>query len=771
MKNLKKLLCMVLCLALMQSVAFAAPSAGSLCEIYEPIIKIGNPMTGNDTMAKAATSAVTFADTTLNYDRGAFGTNLKREFVAGRSGAEGDYAMKISANVSNSFGGLGSLNACGWSMFYDDVADAYAATMEGKPVVVEFDIKVDTTNDIYGLLLYRTWAVSGNDSYYIFNADGKIVGTDYAYEANKWYHFRWEIDGKKAYVDITPDGGETTRIVNGAWSDKGIDNTYQGTFFLTQETARGDGDTKAGMTIDNWRHYYYTKPANGTIVSPEGTSVPSGENFIFRVTAEAAAGDEIDLRVDGTTIATFDAKEGIYDYAADVDHCSIDAGAHVLSAYKVTDGFEEKIAEKIVSIAGKAAGAIPTEKGNYPTGVETFDNLDKYLLSDYLSIKNSEAYVSGDKTGSGIMENGASGLPGDKSARLTSFGEQRPWHGLHIIDNNTWFTKAGVLELEFDIMTTTTTDSVALYGLGALWHDDPNANPTAYANSYHKTIFLNENGKVSGTDVEYKANEWMHFKIQYDYEREKWNVWKDTVKIVEDADFIPQDAGLNETYNYLVLSVLSSKSGEAAVQLDNLSLHQWINAPTLASVSYATDSASGIATTDLSVTDAAKSVTLTLDKDVDAVGDANVEVLVNDVAKTVSGVSYSAKAVTIPLPAISAGDKVSVTLKGVKAAGAEIGNISATLTVKATGLYIAQNKIIGSSIKTQMYNGGAEKEAMLIAVVFDGNRMTDVSIKRETIPSGEKVYTFPLKEAPGAKQVKLMVWDNGLQPISEKIAD
>ena len=70
-----------------------------------------------------------------------------------------------------------------------------------------------------------------------------------------------------------------------------------------------------------------------------------------------------------------------------------------------------------------------------------------------------------------------------------------------------------------------------------------------------------------------------------------------------------------------------------------------------------------------------------------------------------------------------------------------------------------------------MYNGGAAKEAMLIAVVFDGNRMTDVSIIKETIPSGEKVYTFPLKEAPGSKQVKLMVWDNGLQPILEKAAD
>ena len=120
----------------------------------------------------------------------------------------------------------------------------------------------------------------------------------------------------------------------------------------------------------------------------------------------------------------------------------------------------------------------------------------------------------------------------------------------------------GSIYAEFDMKVNTTNDRILLA-------DIPRWN--AYSDS-KATIFLDENGKVAGTEYSYRAGVWMHFKMIVDYDAKIWNVWMDNTKIVNNLPIASKYSwDKNTRFMFSVSQKTQKNEGDirAGVAVDN----------------------------------------------------------------------------------------------------------------------------------------------------------------------------------------------------------
>lgn len=820
------ILAIVLVLALLLSnAAFAATVTDPLVATPEPVRE---PLPGlSATAYKDVYKGATFDATIFSIAEGLHSedvTNVKRTFTTGASGEEGvDYAYKLTAKDDAAFAGSPTTNRL--QAWYTGEGGT-SWRIGGKISVLEFDIKLDTNTDVVGISGMPLWTgrLSTKDSYpgayAMFNSDGKIAGTDYVYPVDEWIHVKMQFANEvpagynRWDVWVTDETNGTQKIVNAQYADtdySGYGYNNRINFHLTQTEPKTTGQARAGMALDNILVYTLGgDKGEGYFLPEKGTVIDSSTPTHFEATVGAC--DSVEFLLDGQVFQTFTGEAGLKTYSCTVDLSDDVIGNKIFSVNKVTGGYKEEVVSTYFSI-----------KSLYKARISANTTAAAHDFGNYMGVTYDEAsgtYVKGPNGGgmpthtydfnskkaqsSSIYEikvtstkakysfpAGVSGEADDFALGLTSITADAVGSGdaniISIYKGTTTMLQEGLsdggtISMEFDIKADTTNDAVAVTNLAGGF------NSTAGSTTLTKHYILDKNGKVMGTDTTYRANTWMHFKMNLDTATKRWTIWYNEVgdepqKLFNNLTALDvHDTG--NSYIRFILYQYKKETGDdtrAGITLDNLSIVRLKDTPAITAVTY--DDA--LAATDYTIPTTAETVSInvnagtvtatTTDFAYDAVTDEDVVLLVNGEEVAHGGAEYDGTEITVTLPetGLSHNDIVKILLKGsLKVLDYPVEkDTQVLLTAKSTDLAKEDFTLANDKAYITLYNGtGAEiADALILVAAYDSenpNRLEKVFVYEEEVvlAEGRNVLTRDLVWEDGL-EYRLFVWNTAMQPL------
>lgn len=712
----------------------------------------------------------------------------------------------------------------------------------GELFVNEFDLKFDTNTD--ALLFYTVWIPfwgenkTVDEQYTLFDAEGKLKGTDYSYPVGEWFHFKMKYNQENGKFDVTVTDSEgdhnfklTRNAANPGWVPSGYGRMN---FTLHQVREKAEGEVTAGVAFDNFKVYKEVAPSDGYIFSPSGSYKSLKD---LKLSASVADADAVKFYVDDAEVKTFTAPgSGQYTYTETVDFSSLSAGTHSFKVVKVNGKLETKLSESLFSytpyfqskITVNAPGSWPITDGYrarveeyntngdgsiaegtramkyawYPEGTYNFNDRSAFsnrLWTYELKNKNVDFY-RGDIGRSGdsndysfsLKFTNTSKTSADDDGLLMTYGSSG--------DNTLLSRDGGIISFEFDLFLGTTEDA---FGLNLpLWHGKVAGEP----DSSSAWIF-GPDGKITGTDVPYSANQWMHLKMEYDFDNDLWNVWfanegEPEQHVVADVPAASNNWSFTRNWDrttYLLHQRGTKTADEAGavvnpayMRIDNYSQKRFEKFPAFSNVSYTEGGEQVLTASELQISDKADKAVLTLDRDMDEILSSDVSLKINGEEKD-KNVTFdkAGKKITVSLPAdIKDGDKIDISLLGTAKAHKVENNkilddgshetisislgapVSVTLNVVSSDVFVKNLNIDKAKAAVEVWNGSGKQidNAVLVVAGFDGNRLASISYTSiSEITTGSNKYNVDMTADCTGLSTKAFIWnantDKFMQPL------
>lgn len=702
----------------------------------------------------------------------------------------------------------------------------------GELFVNEFDLKFDTNTD--ALLFYTAWIPfwgenkTVDEQYTLFDAEGKLKGTDYSYPVGEWFHFKMKYNQENGKFDVTvtdSEGDHNFKLARNAANPGWVPSGYgRMNFALYQVREKAAGEETAGVAFDNFKVYKEVAPSDGYIFSPSGSYKSLKD---LKLSASVADADAVKFYIDDAEVKTFTAPgSGQYTYTETVDLSSLSAGTHSFKVVKVNGKLETKLSESLFSYTpyfeSKITVISPTaweltegykarveeyrtdSDGNilagpnsmkyawYPEGTYNFN--DGSAFSNRLwtyELKNKNVDFE-------RRDIGRSGDSNDYSFSLKFKGTDTTWvddDGLLMTygtsDRNTLLSRdGGIISFEFDLFLGTTEDA---FGLNLpLWHGTVEGAPGSSS-----TWIFGPDGKITGTDVPYSANKWMHLKMEYDFDNDLWNVWftnegepeQHVVADVPAASNIWSYTRKWDRTTYLLQQRVKKTTDEAGavvnpayMRIDNYSQKRFEKLPAFSNISYTEGNEQVLTASELQISDKADKAVLTLDRDMDEILSSDVSLKINGEEKD-KNVTFdkASKKITVSLPAdIKDGDKIDISLLGTAKAHKVENNkilddgshetisislgapVSVTLNVVSSDVFVKNLNIDKAKAAVEVWNGSGKQidNAVLVVAGFDGNRLASISYTSiSEITTGSNKYNVDMTADCTGFSTKAFIWD------------
>ncbi len=715
---------------------------------------------------------------------------------------------------------------------------------EGEIFVNEFDLKFDTNTD--ALLWYASyiplWGENRNvtETWTLFGGDGKLKGTDYSYPVGEWFHIKLRYNNSTGMFNVTvtdKDGAHDFSLHRNGQNYGWVPNNGRISLSLCQLTEKEDGQETAGVAFDNFKIYKEIAPSDGYIFSPSGSYKSLKD---LKLSASVADADAVKFYVDNAEVKTFTAPgSGQYTYTETVDLSSLSAGTHSFKVVKVNGKLETKLSESLFSytpyfqskITVNAPGSWQITDGYrarveeyytnddgsiadqpramryawYPEGTYNFNDrsaFSKRLWTYDLKNKNVDFY-RGDIGRSGDSNDysfslkfiNTSKTSSDDDGLLMTYGSSG--------ENTLLSRDGGIISFEFDLFLGTTEDA---FGLNLpLWHGKVAGEP----DSSSAWIF-GPDGKITGTDVPYSANQWMHLKMEYDFDNDLWNVWfanegepeQHVVADVPAASNIWTYTRNWDRTTYLLHQRGTKTADEAGavvnpayMRIDNYSQKRFEKFPAFSNVSYTEGGEQVLTASELQISDKADKAVLTLDRDMDEILSSDVSLKINGEEKD-KAVTFdkAGKKITVSLPAdIKDGDKIDISLLGTAKAHKVENNkilddgshetisislgapVSVTLNVVSSDVFVKNLNIDKAKAAIEVWNGSGKQidNAVLVVAGFDGNRLASISYTSiSEITTGSNKYNVDMTADCTGLSTKAFIWDANtdkfMQPLETK---
>lgn len=712
----------------------------------------------------------------------------------------------------------------------------------GELFVNEFDLKFDTNTD--ALLFYTVWIPfwgenkTVDEQYTLFDAEGKLKGTDYSYPVGEWFHFKMKYNQENGKFDVTVTDSEgdhnfklTRNAVNPGWVPSGYGRMN---FALYQVREKAAGEETAGVAFDNFKVYKEVAPSDGYIFSPSGSYKSLKD---LKLSASVADADAVKFYVDDAEVKTFTAPgSGQYTYTETVDLSSLSAGTHSFKVVKVNGKLETKLSESLFSytpyfqskITVNAPTSWPITDG-YRARVEEYNTNDDGSIADGTRAMKYAWYPEGTynfNDGSAFdsrlwtyelknknvdfkrQDIGRSGDSNDYSFSLkfkvtdtTSSDVDGLLMTYGSSGENTLLSRdGGIISFEFDLFLGTTEDA---FGLNLpLWHGKVAGEPDSSS-----TWIFGPDGKITGTDVPYSANQWMHLKMEYDFDNDLWNVWfanegepeQHVVADVPAASNIWSYTRNWDRTTYLLHQRGTKTADEAGavvnpayMRIDNYSQKRFEKLPAFSNVSYTEGGEQVLTASELQISDKADKAVLTLDRDMDEILSSDVSLKINGEEKD-KNVTFdkASKKISVSLPAdIKDGDKIDISLLGTAKAHKVENNkiledgshetisislgapVSVTLNVVSSDVFVKNLNIDKAKAAVEVWNGSGKQidNAVLVVAGFDGNRLASISYTSiSEITTGSNKYNVDMTADCTGLSTKAFIWnantDKFMQPL------
>ena len=702
----------------------------------------------------------------------------------------------------------------------------------GELFVNEFDLKFDTNTD--ALLFYTVWIPfwgenkTVDEQYTLFDAEGKLKGTDYSYPVGEWFHFKMKYNQENGKFDVTVTDSEgdhnfklTRNAVNPGWVPSGYGRMN---FALYQVREKAAGEETAGVAFDNFKVYKEVAPSDGYIFSPSGSYKSLKD---LKLSASVADADAVKFYIDDAEVKTFTAPgSGQYTYTETVDLSSLSAGTHSFKVVKVNGKLETKLSESLFSYTpyfqSKITVNAPTSwqiTDGYRARVEEYNtDSDGNILTGTSSMKYAwypegtynfnDGSAFSNRLWTYELKNknvdfkrqdiGRSGDSNDYSFSLKFKVTDTTWvddDGLLMTygtsEENTLLSRdGGIISFEFDLFLGTTEDAFGLYL--PLWHGTVEGAPGSSS-----TWIFGPDGKITGTDVPYSANKWMHLKMEYDFDNDLWNVWfanegepeQHVVADVPAASNIWSYTRNWDRTTYLLQQRVKKTTDEAGavvnpayMRIDNYSQKRFEKLPAFSNVSYTEGGEQVLTASELQISDKADKAVLTLDRDMDEILSSDVSLKINGEEKD-KNVTFdkASKKISVSLPAdIKDGDKIDISLLGTAKAHKVENNkiledgshetisislgapVSVTLNVVSSDVFVKNLNIDKAKAAVEVWNGSGKQidNAVLVVAGFDGNRLASISYTSiSEITTGSNKYNVDMTADCTGLSTKAFIWD------------
>lgn len=702
----------------------------------------------------------------------------------------------------------------------------------GELFVNEFDLKFDTNTD--ALLFYTVWIPfwgenkTVDEQYTLFDAEGKLKGTDYSYPVGEWFHFKMKYNQENGKFDVTVTDSEgdhnfklTRNAVNPGWVPSGYGRMN---FALYQVREKAAGEETAGVAFDNFKVYKEVAPSDGYIFSPSGSYKSLKD---LKLSASVADADAVKFYIDDAEVKTFTAPgSGQYTYTETVDLSSLSAGTHSFKVVKVNGKLETKLSESLFSytpyfqskITVNAPTSWPITDGYrarveeyytngdgsiadgtssmkyawYPEGTYNFNDGSAFsnrLWTYQLNYKNVD-FKRQDIGRSGDSNDYSFSLKfkvtdttsSDVDGLLMTYGSSG--------ENTLLSRDGGIISFEFDLFLGTTEDA---FGLNLpLWHGKVAGEPDSSS-----TWIFGPDGKITGTDVPYSANQWMHLKMEYDFDNDLWNVWfanegEPEQHVVADVPAASNIWAYTRNWDrttYLLHQRGTKTADEAGavvnpayMRIDNYSQKRFEKLPAFSNVSYTEGGEQVLTASELQISDKADKAVLTLDRDMDEILSSDVSLKINGEEKD-KNVTFdkASKKISVSLPAdIKDGDKIDISLLGTAKAHKVENNkiledgshetisislgapVSVTLNVVSSDVFVKNLNIDKVKAAVEVWNGSGKQidNAVLVVAGFDGNRLASISYTSiSEITTGSNKYNVDMTADCTGLSTKAFIWD------------
>ena len=702
----------------------------------------------------------------------------------------------------------------------------------GELFVNEFDLKFDTNTD--ALLFYTVWIPfwgenkTVDEQYTLFDAEGKLKGTDYSYPVGEWFHFKMKYNQENGKFDVTVTDSEgdhnfklTRNAVNPGWVPSGYGRMN---FALYQVREKAAGEETAGVAFDNFKVYKEVAPSDGYIFSPSGSYKSLKD---LKLSASVADADAVKFYIDDAEVKTFTAPgSGQYTYTETVDLSSLSAGTHSFKVVKVNGKLETKLSESLFSYTpyfqSKITVNAPTSwqiTDGYRARVEEYNtDSDGNILTGTSSMKYAwypegtynfnDGSAFSNRLWTYELKNknvdferydiGRSGDSNDYSFSLKFKVTDTTWlddDGLLMTygtsgENTLLSRDGGIISFEFDLFLGTTEDAFGLYL--PLWHGTVEGAPGSSS-----TWIFGPDGKITGTDVPYSANKWMHLKMEYDFDNDLWNVWfanegepeQHVVADVPAASNIWSYTRNWDRTTYLLQQRVKKTTDEAGavvnpayMRIDNYSQKRFEKLPAFSNVSYTEGGEQVLTASELQISDKADKAVLTLDRDMDEILSSDVSLKINGEEKD-KNVTFdkASKKISVSLPAdIKDGDKIDISLLGTAKAHKVENNkilddgshetisislgapVSVTLNVVSADVFVKNLNIDKAKAAVEVWNGSGKQidNAVLVVAGFDGNRLASISYTSiSEITTGSNKYNVDMTADCTGLSTKAFIWD------------
>ena len=704
----------------------------------------------------------------------------------------------------------------------------------GELFVNEFDLKFDTNTD--ALLFYTVWIPfwgenkTVDEQYTLFDAEGKLKGTDYSYPVGEWFHFKMKYNQENGKFDVTVTDSEgdhnfklTRNAVNPGWVPSGYGRMN---FALYQVREKAAGEETAGVAFDNFKVYKEVAPSDGYIFSPSGSYKSLKD---LKLSASVADADAVKFYIDDAEVKTFTAPgSGQYTYTETVDLSSLSAGTHSFKVVKVNGKLETKLSESLFSYTPYFQSKITVNAppswqiaadGSYRARVEEYNTNDDGSIADGTRAMKYAWYPEGTynfNDGSAFSNRlwtyelknknvdferfdiGRSGDSNDYSFSLKFKVTDTTWvddDGLLMTcgtsgENTLLSRDGGIISFEFDLFLGTTEDAFGLYL--PLWHGTVEGAPGSSS-----TWIFGPDGKITGTDVPYSANKWMHLKMEYDFDNDLWNVWfanegepeQHVVADVPAASNIWSYTRNWDRTTYLLQQRVKKTTDEAGavvnpayMRIDNYSQKRFEKLPAFSNVSYTEGGEQVLTASELQISDKADKAVLTLDRDMDEILSSDVSLKINGEEKD-KNVTFdkASKKISVSLPAdIKDGDKIDISLLGTAKAHKVENNkiledgshetisislgapVSVTLNVVSSDVFVKNLNIDKAKAAVEVWNGSGKQidSAVLVVAGFDGNRLASISYTSiSEITTGSNKYNVDMTADCTGLSTKAFIWD------------
>ena len=702
----------------------------------------------------------------------------------------------------------------------------------GELFVNEFDLKFDTNTD--ALLFYTVWIPfwgenkTVDEQYTLFDAEGKLKGTDYSYPVGEWFHFKMKYNQENGKFDVTVTDSEgdhnfklTRNAVNPGWVPSGYGRMN---FALYQVREKAAGEETAGVAFDNFKVYKEVAPSDGYIFSPSGSYKSLKD---LKLSASVADADAVKFYVDDAEVKTFTAPgSGQYTYTETVDLSSLSAGTHSFkvvkgngkletklseslfsytpyfqskitvnapTSWQITDGYRARVEEYNTNDDGSIAdGTRAMKYAWYPEGTYNFNDASAFsnrLWTYQLNYENVD-FERYDIGRSGDSNDYSFSLKfkvtdttsSDVDGLLMTYGSSG--------DNTLLSRDGGIISFEFDLFLGTTEDA---FGLNLpLWHGTVEGAP-----GLSSTWIFGPDGKITGTNVPYSANQWMHLKMEYDFDNDLWNVWfanegepeQHVVADVPAASNIWSYTRNWDRTTYLLQQRVKKTTDEAGavvnpayMRIDNYSQKRFEKLPAFSNVSYTEGGEQVLTASELQISDKADKAVLTLDRDMDEILSSDVSLKINGEEKD-KNVTFdkASKKISVSLPAdIKDGDKIDISLLGTAKAHKVENNqilddgshetisislgapVSVTLNVVSSDVFVKNLNIDKAKAAVEVWNGSGKQidNAVLVVAGFDGNRLASISYTSiSEITTGSNKYNVDMTADCTGLSTKAFIWD------------